>query len=224
MTGYSHLSPTQTAVLQTLTYFRQLTTSQLRRIHYRSGTPDGQRVRSCRHLKRLTELGYLTRMWGAYNGSPEYVYQVASVKARTPEPHTLDISETFVRLLEAGARNMTFRTEPWCHTRVGHVLLKPDAYLEIGAASYWAEIDRSVEWESQLTAKMRRYIQAIDSGAWPDDRPFPLVLWLVPDEARQKYIEDIIHKLGEQELFKVLLFDEAPALLVHNQKPAALER
>ncbi|MDQ0672981.1 hypothetical protein QFZ36_000542 [Pseudarthrobacter siccitolerans] len=111
---------------------------------------------------------------------------------------------------------MTFRTEPWCHTRVGHVLLKPDAYLELNGASYFLEQDGSVEWESQLTAKMRRYIQAIDSGAWPDDRAFPLVLWLVPDEARKKYLEDIIHKLGERDLFSTVLFSEAAERLVGN--------
>ncbi|MDQ0923297.1 hypothetical protein QF038_001805 [Pseudarthrobacter sp. W1I19] len=158
-------------------------------------------------------------MWGAYNGSAEYVYQLASTKARTPEPHTLDIAETFVRLLEAGARDMTFRTEPWCHTRVGHVLLKPDFYLEVGGACYFGEADRGVEWEAQLTAKMRRYIQAIDSGAWPDDRAFPLVLWLVPDEARRKYIEDIIHKLNEKELFRVVLFSEAAERICHAVLP-----
>lgn len=217
MTGYSHLSSTQLSVLQTVTHFRQLTTSQLRRIHYRSGTSDGQRVRSCRHLKRLTELGYLKRMWGAYNGSAEYVYQLASTKARTPEPHTLDIAETFTRLLEAGARNMTFRTEPWCHTRVGHVQLKPDFYLELNGACYFGEQDSGVEWEAQLTAKMRRYIQAIDSGAWPEDRAFPLVLWLVPDEARKRYLEDIIHKLSETDLFAVVLFEDAARLLTERK-------
>ncbi|GAP53463.1 hypothetical protein AHiyo6_00280 [Arthrobacter sp. Hiyo6] len=217
MTGYSHLSPTQTAVLQSVTYFRQLTTSQIRRTHYRSGTPDGQRVRCCRHLTRLTKLGYLKRMWGAYNGTTEYVYQLATTKARTPEPHTLDISEYFVRLIEAGARNFTYRTEPWCHTRVGHVQLKPDFYLEIGGASYFGEMDGSVEWESQLTAKMRRYVQAIDSGAWPEDRAFPIVLWLVPDEARRKYLDDIIHKLNEKTLFSVVLFDEAAEVITGEQ-------
>ncbi|WP_285250218.1 replication-relaxation family protein [Pseudarthrobacter sp. fls2-241-R2A-168] len=229
MNSFSALSLTQRSVLQTVRHFRQLTTSQLRRIHYRSGTPDGQRVRSCRHLKRLTELGYLKRMWGAYNGSAEYVYQLASTKARTPEPHTLDIAELYVQLSlsdqsenlgEPGSharQPLTFLTEPWCHTRVGHVQLKPDAAIEIGAVSYWVEVDRGAEWESQLTAKMRRYVQAIDSGAWPADRAFPLVLWLVPDEARKRYLEDIIHKLGESELFAVVLFDDAARLLTERK-------
>lgn len=154
----------------------------------------------------------------AYNGSAEYVYQLACTKARTPEPHTLDIAETFARLVEACAPNMTFRTEPWCHTRVGHVVLKPDFYLELNGACYWGEQDSGVEWESRLTAKMRRYIQAIDSGAWPAVRAFPLVLWLIPDEARKRYLEDIIHKLNESELFAVVLFEDAARLLTERKE------
>lgn len=209
MNGFSALSPTQRAVLQSVTQFRQLTTSQIRRLHY-SGTPDGQRVRSCRHLARLTKLGLLKRMWGAYSGGVEYVYQLATTKARTPEPHTLDIVEVYIRVTEKNfGTPITFLTEPWCHTRVGHVQLKPDFYLELDGLCYFGEVDRGVEWESQLTAKMRRYVQAIDSGHWPEGRAFPLVLWIVPDAARKAYLDNIISKLGEQSLFRTVLFSEA---------------
>ncbi len=159
-------------------------------------------------------------MWGAYGGNVEYVYQLAASRARTPDMHTLDISELYVRLVEAGATDMTFLTEPWCHTRVGHVQLKPDFYLEVGGVSLWGELDRSAEWETQLTAKCRRYIQAIDSGHWPEDRAFPLVLWTVPDEARKRYLENIIRKLNEPELFKVVLFDEAAERLTWITSPS----
>lgn len=208
MTHNNFLSPTQADVLQSVTLFRQLTTSQLRRLHYQ-GSYNGQRVRSRRHLARLTKLGYVKRMWGAYDSGIEYVYQVPQVTARTPEPHTLDISELYVRLIEAGSKP-TFYPEPWSHTKVGHVQLKPDAFVEVGGSAYFVEIDRSVEHEAQLTAKMRRYVQAIDSGRWPDDKAFPLVLWTVPDPARLRYVEAVIHKLGERELFDVCLFNDAP--------------
>jgi len=91
MTGYSHLSPTQLAVLQSVTQLRQLTTSQLRRLHY-IGSYDGTRVRVRRHLARLTKLGLLKRMWGAYTEGVEYVYQLPQMTARTPDMHTLDIA------------------------------------------------------------------------------------------------------------------------------------
>jgi hypothetical protein len=247
MTITSYLSPTQQAVLRSVGLFRQLTTSQIRRLHY-SGTYNGQRVRVRRHLARLTKLGYLKRMWGAYGNALEYVYQVPSVTARTPEPHTLDIAEVYIRLAEragiareqlttgnpgeiyAGpgenyadsaenyANQLTqdgvsclvvFDPEPWCHTRVGHVQLKPDAYIEVGGTAYFAEIDRGVEHDAQLTAKMRRYVAAIDSGYWPQDRAFPLVVWTVPDAARRRYVENVINKLGERELFRCVVFDEA---------------
>ncbi|WP_197026093.1 replication-relaxation family protein [Arthrobacter sp. 9MFCol3.1] len=181
---------------------------------------DGTQVRVRRHLTRLVKLGVLKRMWGAYGGNVEYVYQLAASRARTPDMHTLDISELYVRLVEAGATDMTFLTEPWCHTRVGHVQLKPDFYLEVGGVSLWGELDRSAEWETQLTAKCRRYIQAIDSGHWPEDRAFPLVLWTVPDEARKRYLENIIRKLNEPELFKVVLFDEAAERLTWITSPS----
>ncbi|MET3348990.1 UNVERIFIED_ORG: hypothetical protein ABID57_000659 [Arthrobacter sp. UYEF1] len=170
----------------------------------------------------------------------EYVYQLPSTKARTPEPHTLDISELYVRLIEAvkcrpgdllsgqatatdtdAKSGLTFLTEPWCHTRVGHVQLKPDAYIEVGGVSYFLENDTSVEWESQLTAKMRRYVQAIDSGHWPEGRPFPLVLWIVPDAARKAYLENIISKLKEESLFRVVLFSDAAERVVGNGRQGA---
>lgn len=200
--------------MASVTKFRQLTTSQLRRLHFTTGTIDGRRVRSCRHLKRLTEVGRLTRMWCDYSGVNEYVYQLATTKARTPEPHTLDIAELYVRLVEAQTPNLVFRPEPECHTRVGHVQLKPDGYIECGGFAYWLELDRGVEWEAQLTAKMRRYVQTIDSGHWPKDRAFPICLWVVPDEARKRYLEDIIHKLGEGDLFSTVLFSEGAERVV----------
>jgi hypothetical protein len=162
-------------------------------------------------------------MWGAYGAGVEYVYQLASTTARTPDMHTLDISELYVQLVENQSRqvsNMVFYPEPWSHTKVGHVQLKPDAYIEVGGVAYYAEIDRNSEWESQLTAKCRRYIQAIDSGHWPEDRAFPLVIWTVPNEARKKYLENIIHRLGETELFQVTLFDEAARLLTERKTDA----
>jgi hypothetical protein len=220
MTGYSHLSPTQSLVIQSVTQFRQLTTSQIRRLHYQ-GSYDGTRVRARRHLTRLVKLGHLKRMWGAYEGSVEYVYQLPKSAARTPDMHCLDVSELYVQLVESVTdidvtRNMVYLPEPWSHTKVGHVQLKPDAYIEVGGVSYFLELDRSVEWEAQLTAKCRRYIQAIDSGHWPEGLAFPLVLWTVPDEARKRYLDNIIKKLGEQNLFSTVLFSEAAERLVGN--------
>jgi len=113
---------------------------------------------------------------------------------------------------------MTFYPEPWSHTRVGSIQLKPDAYIEVGGAAYFLELDRGSEWESQLTAKMRRYVQAIDSGHWPEDRAFPKVIWTVPTQARKRYVDDIVHKLGEHELFGVVLFDEAAERLVGSER------
>ncbi|SDP33948.1 Replication-relaxation [Arthrobacter sp. ok909] len=156
-------------------------------------------------------------MWGAYGDSVEYVYQLPRSSARTPDMHCLDVSELWVRLVESNTKlvdGLTFLPEPWSHTKVGHVQLKPDAYIEVGGVSYFLELDRGSEWETQLTAKCRRYIQAIDSGHWPEGRAFPLVLWTVPDDARKRYLDNIIKKLGEQDLFSTVLFSEAAERVV----------
>src|SRR4051812_43817021 len=54
----SILSPTQSLVCQTITRFGQASTSQLRTLHY-SGTLYGTKTRSARHLKALSERGFI---------------------------------------------------------------------------------------------------------------------------------------------------------------------
>src|SRR4051812_1169638 len=55
------LSPTQSAVVQLVTRYGQLTSSQVRRAIY-VGTPRGTFARSSRHLKALSERGFLRRL------------------------------------------------------------------------------------------------------------------------------------------------------------------
>ena len=55
-------------------------------------------MRSQRHLKRLTDLGLIRRLWGVYDGPAEYIYVLAGTTGRGPVFHTLDISELYVRL------------------------------------------------------------------------------------------------------------------------------
>jgi hypothetical protein len=50
--------------------------SQVRRLLY-TGSGEGTRVRSQRHLKRLTDLGLIRRLWGVYDGPAEYIYVLA---------------------------------------------------------------------------------------------------------------------------------------------------
>src|SRR5215211_2424736 len=95
----SALSPQQLLVRQAVLKHGQLTASQVRRLLY-TGSPEGARVRSQRHLKRLTDLGLIRRFWGVYDGPAEYIYMPAGSTTRAPVFHTLDISELYVRLSE----------------------------------------------------------------------------------------------------------------------------
>jgi hypothetical protein len=220
----SPLSPYYPLIIDAVTYFGQLTSSQIRRLFYTSGTPNSMAVGSRRNLTTLTKLGHLQRAWGAHNGVVEYVYQLPGKGYVIPKPHKLAVAELYVRLVESGVEDLIFTPEPWCWDRVGHIQLEPDGYIEAGGTSYWLELDLSKEWVSQLTAKCRRYIQAIDCGAWPKVRAFPYCLWVVPDKARKLYLENIIKKMEpkNQVLFKVVLFDEAAGLLTERKSNAVL--
>lgn len=58
---------------------------------------------------------------------------------------------------------------------------------------------------------MRAYLKAVDSGQWDEEKNglFPLIVWTAMGEKRFRYIERIINKLGERQLFSIVLFDEA---------------
>ena len=219
-------SPTQQDVLDSVSRFRQLSSSQLRRLHYQ-GTPRGRVVRCSRHLSRLVSLGLLTRLervQGGYGGgSGEHVYQLPTTKARTPDVHSLDVAELYVQLreptwnmngaystFEPDIRIIAFDPEPYCHIKIGHMELKPDAYVKLSTGEWWIEVDKSSEFRSQLAFKMRRYVTAFNQ--WDTDKHgevFPLCLWVVPDDDRKRVIEGVIRSQAEPELFAVVVFKDA---------------
>lgn len=208
MSQHNSSLPTPTPlILRTVTRFSQATSSQLRRLHYQDGTERGKEVRSSRHLHRLTELGLIRRVWGVYNKFPEYVYMPAGTKTRTPYMHTLDITELYVRLRDS---LIAFDPEPWCHISVGHMVLKPDSYVDLGRMRYWLEVDRGTEYAAQLSQKMNRYVNAYEQ--W-EESTFPLCLWICHDADRKRFIETQVRRSAIPQLFTVMLFDEAPARL-----------
>jgi hypothetical protein len=168
----------------------------------------------------LTKLGLLKRLdrvQGGYGGgSGEYVYQLPTSKARTPDPHTLDVAELYVRLMELGA-DVIYEPEPYSHTRIGHVELKPDAtaLLTINGKKYdyWIEVDLASEWRTQLSAKMKRYVKAYEAFT---GEVFPLCLWTVPDKARAVFVKSVIDRQKYPELFDVVTFDDAPKRLIEE--------
>jgi hypothetical protein len=217
----SSLSSTQLSVVRTVYRYGQVSSSQLRRLHY-IGTPRGTIVRSSRHLKALSERGAIKRL--PYKLSGEYVYTAPDSKARIPNLHTLDITELYVRLVEECVRrnlpgSLTFTPEPWSHDTWGGVLLKADAYVKVAGRHFAAEIDRGTEFASALSAQMNKYVAAyhgMDGGS------FPQVIFLAHDADRVRFIQRQADKKRVQGLFEARLFDDAVELML--VAPGAAQR
>lgn len=205
-------------IISLVTRFRQVSAEQILRLYFSDNSPASRNVRMCRALKRLTKwgcIGRIPRAIGGHNGgSTGYIYIPPTSRARLPDPHTLDITETFVRLWESGITIHAFQPEPYCHTNVGHVELKPDAYLKLETPtaylSYWLEVDRGTEFRPQLHAKMRRYSQAYEK--W--EGTFPKVVFIVHDKLRLDFIESVIRHQAKPSLFTVVLFEEAVPYMI----------
>jgi hypothetical protein len=216
------LSPRDLAVLSTVRLFRQVSSHQLRRLHFTNLTPESQKRVTSRVLRRLVkwgELGRIDQAKGGWNGgSTGYIYIPAESKARIPDPHTLDIAELLTRLVECqrgGAiRLRSFAPEPYCHETLGTIELKPDARVQIRTATneyaWFLEVDRGTEWRSALGKKMGGYVNAYER--WPK-RSFPGVLFTVPDKERKRFVESVAKRQEVPKLFTVVTFDEAVSLL-----------
>lgn len=227
------LSERDRLVVEYVGRFRQLTAGQLRTFVFgelASQTPCD------RTLKRLVDGKYLMRLHrlvgGTQGGSAQYVYQLGRQGWRLLERageywapravnlHALAVADCLVKLKaaeRAGALEVSsFLTEPACHVKVGGLLLTPDAFVELkfgGSGERlmsWLEVDRGTEHLSTIQEKCERYWKASISGQW--DGPFPFVLFVVPDEQRQRALERVIHDgpPAALELFKVCPVSEFP--------------
>jgi hypothetical protein len=227
------LSERERLVIEYVARFRQLTAGQLRTFVFgelASPTPCD------RTLKRLVDGKYLMRLHrlvgGTQGGSAQYVYQLGRQGWRVLERageywapravnlHALAIADCLVKLKTAERAGVlevaSFTTEPACHVRVGGLLLTPDAFVELklgdgrGSLISWLEVDRGTEHLSTIQEKCERYWKASISGQW--DGHFPYVLFVVPDEQRQRAIERLIHAgpPSATELFNTCMVGEFP--------------
>jgi hypothetical protein len=89
--------------------------------------------------------------------------------------HTLDISVLYMRLHERHISNgldeadngqIVFDREPWCHIKIGHIEVKPDAFLKFNEqAQYFVEVDRASADRTKLSKKTSPIRQpAMSSG------------------------------------------------------------
>lgn len=207
------LSERDSSVVTTVQRFRQASASQLTRLHFPDGSAASTGRRQRRTCARLVKWGAIQKLarpiGGGMGGSGETIYIPAGSRTRLPDPHTLDITETYVQLVEAARDGLAYLLEidpePYCHVQLGHLELKPDLYVRLktpeGTFRYWLEMDRGTEFRPHLRAKMRRYTQAFHS--WPEET-FPQVLWIVQDDVRLRLIEGVIKRQETPGLFAVV--------------------
>ena len=224
-----HLSDRDQAITKTVALLRQITSTQLLRLYFADGSEVSRKPRMCRAMARLNDWGEVRRIQrfigGGTGGSGPYVYMPPSGRARIADAHTLDIAELYVLLIEAertGAIELLhFDPEPYSHVQAGRLDLRPDAHARIrkadGVDQYFIEVDRSTEWRNQLASKMRRYTSAYDE--WNPDEIFPLVVWVVPDEQRRRFMEAVVRRQRYPELFTVCTTEEAAARLTQVSYP-----
>ncbi len=216
LSRFSHLSTRDSLLVSTLTLFRQASASQLTRLHFADGSPASQGVRqrrACRRLVKWGAIGALPRpIGGGYGGSSQTIFIPAGSKTRQADMHTLNITELYVSLVESQAQLLAFDTEPYCHVQVGQIELKPDAFVDVRVGNkrtqYHIEVDLSSEFRPQLKAKMSAYNRA--AHYWQEGNP-PLVMFIVPDDVRKRFVESVVKKMNFPEQFRVVTFAQSIA-------------
>lgn len=235
LSGTQQLSARDRKVIDYVGQFRQLTAGQLRMFVFgelASQTPCD------RTLRRLVDGKYLMRLHrlvgGTQGGSAQYVYQLGRLGWRLLERageywapravnlHALAVADCLVKLKtaeRAGALEVaSFIAEPACHVKIAGLLLTPDAFVELKLGSSgerlisWLEVDRGTEHLSTIQEKCERYWKASISGQW--DGFFPFVLFVVPDEQRQRAIERVIRSgpSAAHQLFSVCPVSHFPQI------------
>lgn len=152
----------------------------------------------------------------------------------TPGPsflaHHLAVTELYVNLVESAGRGevelLAFDAEPaaW-RTFTGmagaKTVLKPDAFIRLGVGdfedTYFIEVDRATHSGPSVARKLgvyRRYRQTgREQARWSG--VFPEVLILVPSEARQSALHEVVggQPAESRGLFRIALYREALAVL-----------
>ena len=133
--------------------------------------------------------------------------------------HTLAVAECHVQMIEIcrhkGMKLMETRNEPDCWRQYssggGIIALKPDIFAVTRCGSYedrwFFEIDLATESPVRITDKCKRYMDYYRSGLEQEQYGvFPLVVWIVPDEARQISIKQHIQAefVGLPNIFEII--------------------
>lgn len=196
-----------------------------------------------RALARLTDNKMLARierrMIGGYKGgSGQYAYQLGSKgwqflgregrywPYRAISHHMLAVADVFVALVDAQRKGaleiVALSTEPDTWQTIAGAELRPDMFVELALkrrrvnVTLWLEVDLGTERQKQIKDKLARYWHVYEHATSDDLDTFPLVLFLVPDEARASEVRYMIDrgKSDARALFSVTTLDEFPSVLL----------
>lgn len=214
-----HLSPRDRLVLASVTLLEQASSGQLERLCFSDPdlSPLSYGVKTRLKLLKLFRQGYLRRFPSLGTGG--WVYLPSESRSTRIEHHTLDVSEVYVRLMEAQRANLCEVLE-WSVREQVHGKAADDAYLWIktlsGRRDWHLEIDRGSENKPQLREKMRAYVRAYSQAT----SNFPPALYIVtfdPRKSLEKRRDEIMAVAKEQHepgLFEAVVLDEAVQFLV----------
>lgn len=201
-----------------------------------------QRLTDLRLLHRLER-----RLGGLRAGSSSFTYALTPAGGRIigwavgrgqkREPsltfarHTLAVTEVAVQLHEAHRGglldSLQLQAEPICWRELGGydgALLKPDLFAIAGRGDVehlaWVEVDLGTEHGPALVRKARLYERYFRSGREQSRLDaFPRVIWLVPDDKRQHFIERALQGAGglTQDLHRVRLRADPVAAVITDK-------
>lgn len=197
--------------------YGMVSSGQMRRAIFTTGTENGRAVRCRRALLRLTKRGRIKRIrsrgvLGGPGGSEGYYYQPVAKKAHAVDEHTYAITELHVRLVEAGHVH-EYYPDPEASIDYHGIVIEPDAHIFIGGRQWYVEVDMGSE-TVELRGKMKRYAALYEE--WPKDQVFPKVIFIVMEDRSAGLIRRYIDALDEDyhQLFTIVSWEDAAAALI----------
>jgi len=211
------LSPTDHDIIRDVARLKQVTTSQLGRLHFSHTSPasDGRQCRDV--LQRLERLGHIRPLERKLGGRPPggFTWVRAESDIYEKRDHAIDIAELYTRVVEAErAGQLTILGEPSVEDYIRGSRTKYDLNLWIRGADeidWYVEVDRGSEEMPDVRDKLRKYVNAYKAATVG----FPLVIYVVTFAYRNRYEQRVqalrreISKQEEASLFTVCTLDEA---------------